>query len=148
MKIILQEKIENLGEAFSVVKVKAGYARNYLIPKKLAFVASPGNLNRIDFLKKQQARTLEKVHAKSMEIAKSLEEISVTIAVKVGEDEKMYGSVTAQQIYNRLKKEGIENISKKMIVLEEPIKSLGIYNIPLKLDAEVNATLKVWVVKE
>ncbi len=149
MRVILQEKVEHLGEPFDVVNVKEGYARNYLIPKKIAVVATAGNVNRIALMKKQRESLVKKTIEQAAALAKKIGECSLTIAMKTGENDKLFGSVTSQHIIDELKKNvGMEAITKKMIHLEEPIRALGIYNISIKLHPDVTATVKTWVVKE
>jgi large subunit ribosomal protein L9 len=147
MKVILRADYENLGMVGDVVQVKPGFARNFLIPRKIAYPA------RSNFVKMIEEEQRQKEHQKNKEkkvaegLAESLENVSVTISVSVGEEDKMFGSVTTQDIGEALAKQDIE-IDRKKIVLEEPIKELGIYSVPIKLHAEVEAKIKVWVVKE
>ncbi len=147
MKIILREDVEALGKKGDVVNVANGYGRNYLIPKGSAYLATPGNLNRYEEEKQFfDARCIkEKDEAQTM--ASRLTNISCTIAKKVGENEVLYGSVTNADIAAVLKDEGF-NVDKRKIVIDEPLKKLGVYNIPIKLHLDVTAELKVWVVKE
>ena len=147
MKILLRQDFETLGEAGEVVRVKNGYARNFLIPKGIAMVASPANTKRFENEKKQMNWRKEQEKRKSEELAKVLENVSCTITVQVGEEDKLFGSVTSQNIAESLEAQG-HVIDKRKIVLEEPIKSLGIYSVPIKLHPEVDAKVKVWVVKE
>jgi len=147
MKIILRQDFEKLGKIGDIVEVKDGYARNYLLPRKIAFKANDGNLRALEEEKKQhitqETRALQ--HAKKM--ADELEKVSVTLKVKVGEDEKLFGSVTSQMIAETLVEKGI-TIDKRSIDLEEPIKALGIYTINVKLHTDVVGKVKVWVVRE
>lgn len=147
MKIILRQNFEKLGKIGEIIDVKDGYARNYLIPRKIAFLASEGNLRALEEEKKQhvsqQTKTLQ--HAKKM--AAEFEKVSITLKVKVGEDEKLFGSVTSQMIADALVEKGI-TVDKRIIELEEPIKALGIYTINVKLHQEVMGKVKVWVVRE
>lgn len=147
MKIILREDLENLGSAGEIVKVKAGYARNFLIPKGIALIASDANMRRYENEKQQLNWKKEQEKRKAEEFAKVLENVSCTITVQVGEEDKLFGSVTSQNIADALVAQGHE-IDKRKIQLDEPIKSLGIYSVPIKLHTEVEATVKVWVVKE
>jgi large subunit ribosomal protein L9 len=147
MKIILRQDFEKLGKIGDIVEVKDGYARNYLLPRKIAFKANDGNLRALEEEKKQhttqETRALQ--HAKKM--ADELEKVSITLKVKVGEDEKLFGSVTSQMIAETLVEKGI-TIDKRSIDLEEPIKALGIYTINVKLHTDVVGKVKVWVVRE
>jgi large subunit ribosomal protein L9 len=147
MKLVLRQDYEPLGEAGSVINVKPGFARNFLIPKGLAMPATEKNLKRYENEKKQMFWRQEKEKRQSEELAKTLENVSCTITVQVGEEDKMFGSVTSQNIAEALDSQGYK-IDKRKIVLEEPIKSLGIYSVPIKLYTDVEAKVKVWVVKE
>jgi large subunit ribosomal protein L9 len=147
MRIVLREDVDNLGRRGEVVKVAEGYARNFLLPKGKALPATAGNLKTIEREKRryvvQQAK--EKQEAESQ--AQRLAGLSCTVVRKVGENDVLYGSVTAADIAEYLEKDGIA-IDKRRIQIAEPIKSLGIYTIPVRLHSEVTAQLKVWVVKE
>jgi large subunit ribosomal protein L9 len=147
MEILLRQDYHGLGIAGDVVKVKDGYARNFLIPKGLAYLANEANKKRYENDIKQQTWQLNRDKKNAEELAKKLENVSCTITVQVGEEDKMFGSVTSQNIADVLGSQGYE-VDKRKILLEEPIKSLGIYSVPLKLHTEVEATVKVWVVKE
>lgn len=147
MDIILREDFENLGKAGEVISVKDGYARNFLIPKGIAYLANEANKQRYENDIKQQTWRLNRDKKIAEDLSAKLENVSCTISVQVGEEDKMFGSVTSQNIAEALAAQGYE-IDKRKIVLEEPIKSLGIYSIPIKLHTEVEATVKVWVVKE
>jgi len=147
MRIVLRTDVENLGRRGEVVRVADGYARNYLLPKKLALEATGGNLKLIE-----QERRVQEVHeAKEKQEAEALAvriaQLSCTAVRKVGENEVLYGSVTNADVAELLEKEGF-SLDKRKILLEEPIKSLGIYEVPIKLHSQVTASLKVWVVKE
>ena len=147
MEIILRQDFEQLGKTGDVVKVKPGYARNYLIPKGIAYLATEANKRRLENDLKQQTWRQAKDKKMAEDLAKKLESVSCTITVQVGEEDKLFGSVTSQNIAEALKAQGYE-VDKRKIQLEEPIKSLGIYSVPVKLHSEVDATVKVWVVKE
>lgn len=147
MKVILREDHEKLGSIGEVIQVKPGFARNFLIPRKIAYPARPNFVKMIEEEKRQKEHRKSKEKKVAEELAKSLESVSVTISVSVGEEDKMFGSVTTQDISEALTKQNIE-IDRKKIILEEPIKELGIYSVPIKLHSEVEAKIKVWVVKE
>ncbi len=147
MKIILRDDLPDLGRCGDVVEVKDGYARNYLIPRNLAIKAAKSTLKAIEEIKKQK-KMQDNKRARAMEmLAQKIEKISCTAAVAVGEEDKVFGSVTSQTISELLKEKGYE-IDRKKILLEEPIKALGVYSIPVKLDSKVTARLKLWVVKK
>lgn len=147
MEIILREDYKGLGEAGSIVKVKDGFARNFLIPQGVAFIATEQNKKRLENELKQKNFRNERDKAKAEEFAKELEKVSVTISVQVGEEDKMFGSVTSQNIADGLAEQG-HTIDKRKIELEAPIKALGIYPVEIKLHTEVSASVKVFVVKE
>ncbi len=147
MKIILRQNFEQLGQIGQVVDVADGYARNYLIPKKIAFAASEGNLRALEEEKKQHVYREKKDLVKAQKLASELEKLSITIPMKVGEDDKLFGSVTSQMIADVLTEKGM-NVDKRIIEFDEQVKALGIYTANVKLHAEVTGKLKVWVVKE
>ncbi|MBM2840018.1 MAG: Ribosomal protein [Bacteroidetes bacterium] len=147
MEVILRKEHEKLGAVGTKVVVKDGYARNYLIPRGLAYEATEGALRALDEEKKQAERRSSKELKSSGKIAQELEKVSITIQMKVGEDEKLFGSVTSQMIADCLKEKGIE-IDKRIIDLEEPIRALGIYTVNVKLHQNVVGNVKVWVVRE
>jgi large subunit ribosomal protein L9 len=147
VEVILLEKVPSLGERGQKVKVKRGYARNYLFPQKLALPATEPNLRVFC----EEERILEKRDELAMQSARTqaakLTDTSCTIPVQVGEEDKLYGSVTAADVSKVLNEQGFK-IDKKQVLLEEPIKQLGVYTIDIKLHRKVNAPVKVWVVKE
>jgi large subunit ribosomal protein L9 len=145
MKLILKEDVPDLGSIGDVVNVKNGYARNYLIPKQLAVQASTKNMQQVEHQKRLIESHKSKVKKDAHTMAEDIEKISCTIPMLVGEQDKLFGSVTSQDIEAALSQEGI-NISRKRIILDEPIKSLGVYTVDVRLHAEVTAKLKVWVV--
>lgn len=147
MKIILRQDHENLGQAGDIVNVKPGFARNYLLPKKMAYPALPNYVRMLEEEKRQKQQRLRKEKKQAEELATQLNSVSLTIPASVGEEDKMFGSVTTQDIATALKEQGYE-IDRRKIVMEEPIKALGIYSVPIKLYPEVEANVKVWVVKE
>jgi large subunit ribosomal protein L9 len=147
MKVILRQNHNKLGNIGDVVDVKDGFARNYLIPRSIAFRATEGNLKALEQEKKSLARKEEKVVQDSEKLAAQLGSVSLTITMKVGEDDKLFGAVTSQMIADSLTEKGY-SIDKRIIELEEPIKTLGIFEVPVKLHAKVSAKVKVWVVRE
>ncbi len=147
MKLLLRQDYEPLGAAGDVVNVKPGFARNYLIPKGYGMLATDKNVKRYENDQKQLHWLQEKEKRQSEELAKTLENVSCTITVQVGDEDKMFGSVTSQNITESLEAQGY-TVDKRKVLLDEPIKSLGIYSVPIKLHADVEAKIKVWVVKE
>ena len=147
MKVILRKEHDKLGQVGAVVEVKDGYARNFLIPKGIAFEASSGSMRALEEEKKQSTRRQAKELKASSKMAGELEKLSITLQMKVGEDEKLFGAVTSQMVAEALKEKGFE-IDKRIIDLAEPIKALGIYNVDVKLPQNVTGKVKVWVVRE
>lgn len=147
MEVILLNTIPSLGGRGDTVKVKAGYARNYLFPRKLALPASEANRRVFREEEAVLARRDEHARQSAQKSAEKMADVSCTIPVQVGEEDKLYGSVTGNDIARVLKDQGYE-IDKKQVMLEEPIKQLGVYTIEIKLHREVSTPVKVWVVKE
>ncbi|HAL57651.1 MAG TPA: 50S ribosomal protein L9 [Bacteroidetes bacterium] len=147
MKVILRQDFEQLGHVGDVVDVKNGYARNYLIPRKIAYVATDSSILRLEEEKKQQTKRSEKEKRSSEKLASEIEKVSLTIQMKVGEDDKLFGSVTSQMIADSLREKGF-TLDKRQIEIEDSIKALGIYTVPIKLPGSVTGTIKVWVVRE
>ena len=147
MKVILTEGLDNLGQAGTVVDVKDGYARNYLIPRNLALVASKGNMKVYEELKRQKEARNTRAQREAVALSKKVEKASCTIPVAVGKEDQIFGSVTGQHISEHLAEQGFE-IDRRWIELDEPIRALGVYDVTIRLHAEVRATVKVWVVKE
>ena len=147
MKVILRKDQEKLGPVGTLVEVKDGYARNYLVPKGIAYPATDGGIRALEEEKKQAGRREAKQLKSHQERAHELEKLSLTIKVKVGEDEKLFGSVTSQDIADAVKEKGLD-LDKRIIELPEPIKALGIYTVDVKLHPSVTGKLKVWVVRE
>ena len=148
MKIILKKEHEILGDEGSIVNVKDGYARNFLIPNGYATIANESNLKSFGEIKKQRARKVQKLVEEANKIAADLATHSVTIEVKTGEDDKVFGSVTSQMIYDKLKEKGFDEIDRKKIILKEQIKSLGEHDLEVKLQHGVIAKLRINVIKE
>jgi len=147
MHIVLREDVEKLGRRGEVIKVADGYARNFLLPKGKALPATEGNLKTIEREKRRYLVIRAKEKEEAEQVARRLSGVSCTVVRKVGENETLYGSVTAADIAECLEKDGVV-IDKRRIQLDDPIKSLGIYNVPVRLHPEVQAEVKVWVVKE
>jgi len=147
MEVILRQAVENLGKPGDVVKVKNGYARNYLLPRDLAYEATPGNLKRIQ-QERDRLETAENQRRDTAQgLASKLEQVSLTFSARVGEEGKLFGSVTATDIAQQLEAQGF-HIEKRQIDLHEPIKALGVYRVPVRLHADVKPEIKVWVIKQ
>lgn len=147
MKVILTQDITGLGSIGDLITVKDGFGRNYLVPQGKALQATSQNMKKLEHQKRQIREKIDKAKREAERLAARIESVSCTVAKAVGEEDKLFGSVTGMDIEASLKLEGVE-IDRKKINLPEPIKSLGIYNIPIKLHPEVTAVLKLWVVKE
>lgn len=147
MKVILRNDVPGLGESGDVVQVKDGYGRNYLIPKKLAVEATRKNLSQLDHEKRVISDIQRKRRGKAEKAALALSAHQCTIPCQVGEQDKLFGSVTARDIADQLRRDGFE-IDRRQIALAEPLKQLGVYTVPLKLGEGVEVELKVWLVRK
>jgi large subunit ribosomal protein L9 len=147
MQIILKEDLENLGKSGEVVNVRAGYGRNYLLPRGLAVLATAGDIARVDHEKKVIAARTAKLAKEAQAEADRLSQVSVSIARAVGEEDKLFGSVTSRDIAEALQEKGV-TVDAKKIVLDEPLKALGMTEVSVKLSRGVQAKVKVWVVKK
>ena len=147
MEVILRDHVEKLGQRGEIVKVSDGYARNYLLPRKLALPATEGNRKHVERERKIMETREAEEKSQAEAIASRLSTVDITIARRVGETEQLYGSVTASDIAEFLKTKGFE-IDRRKLILPEPIKTIGEHDVPLKLHREVTAPLKVKVVKE
>ncbi|HEY8429599.1 MAG TPA: 50S ribosomal protein L9 [Sandaracinaceae bacterium] len=145
VQVVLRDDVENLGRSGDLVRVKPGYARNYLIPRGLAAPATHGNVAQIEHEKKVAIARAAKLRADAETRAKALSAVEVEIAAQAGENQKLFGSVGARDIAQALAAKGYE-VDRKKIVLPEPIKELGEYEVPVKLGYEVQANVKVRVV--
>ncbi|MGQ9611146.1 MAG: 50S ribosomal protein L9 [bacterium] len=146
MQIILKSNVEKLGKEGDVLTVADGYARNYLIPKKLAVQATEKNRQLLEHEKKIEFDRAVKAKKEAETLANELANVSCTISVQAGENDRLFGSVTTNDIAIALEDLGYE-IDKRKIILEEPIKELGMFTVPIKLHADITANIKVWVVK-
>ncbi|HDM08721.1 MAG: 50S ribosomal protein L9 [Candidatus Omnitrophota bacterium] len=147
MKIILTQDFSKLGRRGDIVVVKDGYARNYLIPQGIAREATPQAIKEVELRKKIEQEKQRKHIEKLRKLGEELSRLSITVSVRTGEEEKLYGAVTNIDIAKALRNEGYE-VDKAAILLEEPIKELGVYQIPVRLHPDIIARVKVWVVKE
>jgi large subunit ribosomal protein L9 len=146
MEVILRQAVESLGKPGDVVKVSNGYARNYLLPHGVAFEATPGNLKRIQIERDRLEAAENDRRAAAQALADKFEQVQLTFSAKVGEEGKLFGSVTAADIAHQLEAQGFQ-IEKRQIDLHEPIKALGVYRIPIRLHADVKPEIRVWVIK-
>ena len=146
MQVILRKDVEKLGIAGDMVEVSNGYGRNFLFPKGLAIEASKKNIKTLEHEKRLIADRKKRELKDAEEFGKRISEISVTIPMQAGEEDKLFGAVTSMDIADALSKEGI-TIDKRNILLEEPIKRLGIYPVNVKIHPDITAEVKVWVVK-
>ncbi len=146
VELILMEDVDGLGTIGDRVKVADGYARNYLLPKKYATPLTPANLRRLDALKLRLQQESQERLAVAQTMADKIAQSSVTIAVEAAENDRLYGSVGPAQIAEALTEENIE-VDRQAILLEEPIRDLGVYSVEVRLHDEVSTTLKVWIVR-
>jgi large subunit ribosomal protein L9 len=147
MEVILREHVDNLGKRGEIVKVADGFARNYLLPRKLALPATDGNRKHVERERKIMETREAQEKAGAEAIATRLATVDIAIARRVGDTEQLYGSVTAADIVDFLKSKGFE-VDRRKLILPEPLKALGEFDVPLKLHREVTVPLKVKVVKE
>ncbi|MGE5280085.1 MAG: 50S ribosomal protein L9 [Deltaproteobacteria bacterium] len=146
-KVILKENVPGVGQAGEVKQVKDGFARNFLLPRNLALLASDHALRQVALEKSKRETAAANEKKRAEELAAKLKGVSLTLAVEVNEEDRLYGSLIEHDIVQALAAEGIA-IDKKMVLLEEPIKALGIFDIPIKLSPELTVAVKTWVVKK
>ena len=147
MEVILRQAVDKLGHPGDIVKVSAGYARNFLLPRGVAYEATAGNKKRIA-QEKDRLQAAENLRvAGAQELAARLEQVSLTFSARVGDEGKLFGSVTTADIQEQLEAQGFGMVEKRMIDLHEPIRALGVYKVPVKLHADVKPEIKVWVIK-
>ena len=146
MDVILRAAIDQLGEPGEIVKVSPGYGRNFLLPRGLAYEATPGNRKRIEQERARHEAAESTRKAAAGEIAAKIEQVQLTFSARVGEEGKLFGSITATDIAQQLEAQGF-HVEKRMIELHEPIKALGVYKVPIRLHAGVHPEIKVWVIK-
>lgn len=147
MELILKERVEGLGERGDIVRVKDGYARNYLLPKGLAVPATEAQKRILEEENRLRVIRDVKIKRSVQVVAEKMKNLSCTIVVQAGEEDKLYGSVTTHNITEAIVKQGYE-VDHKQVMLDEPIKKLGVYTVPIRLHREVEVPIKVWVVKE
>ena len=147
VEIILTQDVEKLGKTGDLVKVKDGFARNFLIPQKKAYLATPQNIRRIEQQQKKRKFQYEQEKKAARQLADKLSKVSCTVSVEVNEQEKLYGSVSESDIVKALETEGFE-IERRNIILEQPIEELGIFEVGIKLHPEVTTKIRLWVTKK
>jgi large subunit ribosomal protein L9 len=147
MEVILRQSVEKLGTPGDVVKVSNGYARNYLLPRGIAVIATEGNKKQIEAQRQrlEAAEDMRREEARGQ--ATTLEQVSLTFSARVGEEGKLFGSVTSGDIVQQLEALG-HRVEKRQVDLHEPIKALGVYRVPIRLHADVKPEIKVWVIKQ
>ncbi|HBH61135.1 MAG TPA: 50S ribosomal protein L9 [Nitrospiraceae bacterium] len=146
MKVILKEDVKDLGEMGSIVDVKIGYGRNYLIPRNLAVEANTKNVRQFEHEKKNILVKARKVRQSMQDVADQISKMTLTIEAQAGEEDKLFGSVTSKDIAEAITQQGVE-IDKRKVILEEPIKRLGSYEVTVKIHKDVTASVKVEVKK-
>lgn len=147
MQLVLRKTVNKLGKIGDIVNVKPGYARNFLLPQGLAMTVSAVNIAKIEVEKKIEVQREQEAREKALKDAERLAGASVTIASKASEEGHLYGSVTPQMIADALAKEGL-TVTAKMVMLEDPIKELGVYEVKISVAADVEPSCRVWVVNE
>ena len=148
--LILRQSVPNVGEAGDLVTVKSGFARNFLLPRGLAFEATEGNIRRLEEDRQRAEERVKRDFLEARRRASALEQVSLTFNARAGEESKLFGSITTSDIAEKLNAEGKLDfeIDRRQIELEEPIKTLGVFNVPVKLHGDVRPEIKVWVIKE
>ncbi|HUF10795.1 MAG TPA: 50S ribosomal protein L9 [Rhodothermales bacterium] len=147
MKVILKQDVATLGETGDIVNVKDGFGRNFLIPRGLAILATASNVKVVEEIRRQSAHRLERLVNDAKELAKQLGKTDIVIPARVGEENRIFGTVTTQQVADVLEKKGLE-IDRRKIELHEEIRALGVYSATIKLHGDVTADLKIQVVPE
>ena len=147
MEVILRQAVDKLGHPGDIVKVSTGYARNFLLPRGVAYEATAGNKKRIAQEKERLEAAENARVATAQAYASKLEQVSLTFSARVGEEGKLFGSVTSADIQHQLETQGFPEVEKRMIDLPEPIRALGVYKVPIRLHADVKPEIKVWIIK-
>lgn len=148
VKVILREDMSNLGESGDIVTVKPGYARNYLLPRGLAYEATSANVRQLEDEKRREEARAKKDYLEARRRASQIENVSLTFHAKAGEESKLFGSITTSDIADRLNEQELDfEVDRRQVELDEPIKALGVYSVQVKLHADVRPEIKVWVIK-
>ncbi|HUE76686.1 MAG TPA: 50S ribosomal protein L9 [Longimicrobiales bacterium] len=149
VKVILREDVEKLGDAGAVVSVKSGFARNYLLPQGLAYEATDASIRRLEQERERSEQQARRDFLEARRRASQLEEVALTFHARAGDESKLFGSITSADIADRLAQQGLDfEVDRKQVDLDEPIKSLGVYNVAIRLHGDVRPEIKVWVIKE
>ncbi|MFP4622941.1 MAG: 50S ribosomal protein L9 [Gemmatimonadota bacterium] len=149
VKVILREDVEKLGEAGEIVAVKPGYARNYLLPQELAYEATEAAIRQLEQERERAEARARREYLEARRRASQLEDVQLTFHARAGEESKLFGSIGNADIADRLNQQGLDfEVDRREVELDDPIKALGVYNVPIKLHAEVRPEIKVWVIKE
>lgn len=148
VKVVLRQNVPTLGNEGDIVGVKAGYARNYLLPRGLAFEATAAAMKQIDDERRRVEVRAKRDYLEARRCAAQLEGVSLTFHARAGEEGKLFGSITAADIADRLNEQGLDfQVDRRQVVLEEPVKALGVFSVPVRLYHEVEPEIKVWVIK-
>jgi large subunit ribosomal protein L9 len=149
VSVILRQDLDKLGDSGSVVAVRPGYARNYLLPRGLAYEATPANIRQLEEERRRAEQQARREYLEGGRRASQLEGLSLTFQAKAGEESKLFGSITSADIADRLAEQNLDfDIDRRQIELEEPIKALGVYTVTVRLHPDVRPQIKVWVIKE
>ncbi len=149
MKLILKESVENLGQPGDVVTVKPGYARNFLLPQGLAYEASAGNLRRIEEEKRQAEERSRRDMLEARRCASQIDEVSLTFEALASEEGRLFGSISAQDVVERLNALDLDfQVERRQVILEEPLKEVGVYQVPVRLHSQVEVEVEVRVTRE
>jgi large subunit ribosomal protein L9 len=149
LKVILRQDVPDLGQSGDIVTVKPGYARNFLLPRGMAFEATSANIKQLEDEKKRGETRSKQQYLEARRRSAQLENISLTFHANAGEEGKLFGSITSADIAERLKEQNLDfQVDKRDIELEDPIKALGVYNVPVRLHTDVKPEVKVWVIKQ
>lgn len=148
VKVILRQDLETLGAAGEIVTVKPGYARNYLLPRGFAYEATAANVRQLEEDRRRAEQRAKRDYLEARRRAAQLDGVSLTFHAKAGEESKLFGSITSADIADRLGEQGLDfQVDRRQVDLTDPIKSLGVYSVPIRLHAEVRPEIKVWVIK-
>ena len=149
LKVILRQDVPELGQSGDIVTVKPGYARNFLLPRGMAYEATSGNIKQLEEEKKRGETKTKQAYLEARRRASQLENVSLTFHANAGEEGKLFGSITSSDIAERLKQQNLDfEIDKRDIELEEPIKALGVFTVPVRLHTDVKPEIKIWVIKQ